>query len=109
MRPSHFPGAVQASAVALAVIFLSSISIIACDPGHDVTFRNDTQGDVSVVSNGETWGSLAPGEQRAFGVLTYEGSRTYSAEDQSGRILFRAEYTWDDLKRMDWEIVITED
>ena len=85
------------------------VLLAACDRGEGVTYMNDTNVTVSVFSGRDLDVTLAPGEQGTFTVLAYEGMRTYSARDESGQVIFREEYTWEDLKRMDWEIVIRDE
>lgn len=107
---SLIPNARKLKVVLLAAVLVGTfVPMMGCDPGAEVTYRNETPSTVSVFSNALLETTLAPGEEQTFSVITYEGSRTYSARDESGRVLFREEYTWEDLKRMDWEIVITED
>lgn len=92
--------------VALASLALCFGSTLACDPGKGVTYENKTGQTITVLRNGDIETTLAPGEKKTFTFIEYDGTRMYSARDSAGAILFTANYSWDDLRRLGWRIVI---
>jgi len=77
-----------------------------CDPGHGVTFVNQTDRTIAVYENTDLDANLAPAQQRTFTFIVFEGSRTFLARDEAGNVIFQQQYTWADLKRLQWRIVI---
>jgi len=93
--------------LALALALTGALVLaVACDPGENVTYKNDTDVAISVFQGNDLEAELSPGEQRTFTFIVYQGARTFSAKDEAGNVIFREEYTWDDLKRLRWQITI---
>ena len=90
----------------IVALLASAASALSCDPGEDVTFENRTDHAVSVFRNRDLEANLAPGEKRTFSFIEYQGSETFVARDDGGNVLLQADYTWDDLRRLHWRIVV---
>jgi len=82
--------------------------LTGCDPGHTLTYRNDSAQTVTVSRDTTEIVVLGPHEQRRFSTLEFVGEETFEARDESGQVIYSETLTWDDLKRRGWTIVITE-
>ena len=95
----------------LAGLFLA-VAIAAagtgCDPGHTLTYRNDTRQTVTVSSASTEIVTLRPQEEQKCSTLEFAGEEIFEVRDENGRVIYSETLTWDDLKRMGWKIVITE-
>lgn len=108
-RPIAAPGLIRGRWIRVlvcAVLVASGVLWTACDPGHGVTFENQTQATVNVFNGDDLDATLSPGTQRTLGFIEYMGLRTFVAKDESGTVVFQEQYSWDDLKRLNWRIVI---
>jgi hypothetical protein len=95
----------------LAGLFLAVVIAAAgtgCDPGHTLTYRNDTGKTVTVSSASTEIVTLRPQEEKKFSTLEFVGEEIFEVRDENGRVIYSETLTWDDLKRMGWKIVITE-
>ena len=80
------------------------------DETGDVTVVNSSGRELRIVTNGQSLGTLAPGEERVMG--TYRGGSSYGRfmafeVGEGGERLFNRWLTWDDLVTADFRIVIT--
>ncbi len=82
---------------------------LACDPGHTLTYRNDTRQTVTVSSDATEIVTLRPQEEKRFSTLEFVGEETFEARDEAGSVVYSETVTWEELKRRGWVIVITED
>ena len=107
--PTGRPWRTRFTATALLLALIAAVAVsVACDPGEDVTLKNGTGVTVSVFREKDLEAKLAPGEQRTFSFIVYQGAQTFSAKDEAGNVIFQEQYTWDDLKRLNWRIVIAK-
>jgi hypothetical protein len=90
----------------VAALFLSVLILVACDPAHDLTFKNETEGDVIIWVQNSEGDRLDPGESKTFSVLKYSGEKRFRVTDTSGQILFEDTFAYDDLPDLD-TIVVT--
>ena len=93
------------------LITLAAISIatVSCDPGHTITYVNETNEFVEIYFNGRFSLSLEPMQTRKLEEIMFFGRVTYEARDVTGRVLYRDTFTWEELKEAGWRIVITEE
>ena len=89
-----------------AALLVGLAGSISCDPGEGVTYENRTDHAVSVFEGNDLEAKLSPGQRRTFSFIVYEGSRHFVAKDDAGNVVFQADYTWDDLRRLHWRIII---
>lgn len=106
VRATGFATSCGARFLVCMVLAISGVLWTACDPGHGVTYENQTQQTVSVFNGNDLDATLAPGAHRTFTFIVYQGLRTFVAKDESGVVVFQEQYSWDDLKRVNWRIVI---
>ena len=100
----------------LRMIGLICIGVIALldtacfDVWEDITYTNATQSslEVSVSANDQhnDQFQLSPGASKSLQYLKQSWPRTVEAREPSGKVVFNRTYTWDDLKQMDFNIVI---
>ena len=103
---SHSRFARISFALSAVVMLSSAVALMACDPGQDVTFENRTGQVISIFRDNDLEAKLSPGDERTFSFITYQGSDPFLAKDETGNVLLKEEYTWDDLRSMHWRIVI---
>jgi hypothetical protein len=96
----------QVAAVLVAVVVGAATT--ACDPGHTVTYENQTSRTVTVFLHGNPEVTLGPFENKDGGILEFVRPTTFEAKDESGNVIYSATLTWEDLKQRGWKIVITE-
>ncbi len=104
------------SRVLLAAAFIGGLAIIPGSlvlmglghEGIDLTIENHTSDEVTVLVDRRAWGSVAAEGSETF--VTYESNwrdpRLIEVVDQSGKELYSASLSRDDLDRMDHRIVI---
>ena len=61
--------------------------------------ENRTDQTLTVFSDGVGFDELAPGDNRYFGVLEFEGVKTYEVRTRDGIVLARRSFTWDEMVR----------
>lgn len=88
--------------VACLVVFL-----VACDPGHEITYVNETDQHITVRLNGGVHAELGPHETKDVLTLEFIRARTISAENEGGRVIYSETLTWGDLRDKGWKIVIS--
>ena len=91
----------------LAGLFVVLACSVACDPGHEITFKNNTSVKVTIYFEGRQQGSVNPGEAKAYTHLEYSGAHTWEAKDDQGHILYHADLTWSDIRAQAWTITIS--
>jgi len=108
-------GASRQAVCAAAAVVLSGCA----DTGYDVTYRNATQETVVVSAANVRDPSLTPIPHRlaptqTFGdfwprpIASSESPAVVRAEDEAGTLIFCRQYTYADMKRLKFKIVITE-
>jgi hypothetical protein len=99
--------------IAFAICALLMLaSAVACDPGHSVTWVNETGRTVSVFAGDDPEDlvtTLSPHSSKELGELKHLWEDVVVVKDEDGSILSRKEITWEELKAQDWRIVITEE
>lgn len=93
----------------LLFLFFAAIASVStgCDPGHRIAYDNQTSQTVTVFRDHTRIATLAPSEKKEFSTLEFSGARTFEAREQSGKIIYSEELTWEELKERGWKIVIT--
>lgn len=91
-----------------SVVAIACVLAVACDPGHVITFDNHTNRSAIVFEEQAESARLPANGTTELTVLTFNGTQTFSVRDEAGVVLYSAELTWDDLKNMNWTIVIEE-
>jgi hypothetical protein len=92
---------------ALAMLAASLAFSVACDPGHEITFRNGTGTAVTIYFEGRPQGSVDPGGAKVFTHLEYSGAHTWEAKDEQGYVVYHASLRWADIRALNWTITIT--
>jgi hypothetical protein len=82
--------------------------LIACDPAQQVKLVNDTEQEITVSFGDAEEGVLDPGESLTLLDLEYSGGQVFQARNTEGDVVFAAELTWEELRAMDWTLVIRE-
>ncbi|TMB64290.1 MAG: hypothetical protein E6J43_13655 [Chloroflexi bacterium] len=94
-------------ALASAIVLIVGVAT-AFDPGHGVTYENQTDSRVTVYRIGIVDTTLEPGQSKTFSFNEIKGEQTIEAKDDNGRTLYVDTVTWDDLKQRGWTIVIKQ-
>jgi hypothetical protein len=87
---------------------LIATGLVACDPGHRVTYENRTNARITVFRDQIEVVALEPSQKREFSTLEFVGTRAFEARDENGRVIYSEALTWMDLKARDWKIIIAE-
>jgi hypothetical protein len=90
--------------VAVVLLLVS----VACDPGHSVTFINETDQDVELFSSGLSAGNLAAHKERTLSYSEYAGDKLFEVRSSSGATLYSKSLSWDDLRDLNWRIRIVD-
>lgn len=93
---------------AILVVIAAAFALAGCDPGHTISFENETNQPIEIYYNGRFDLSLEPMQKRKLDEIQFS-SATYEARDAAGRVLYRQTFTWDELRDAGWRIVVTED
>jgi len=90
----------QQLALTAAAIGFSAVTV-ACvaDYGERVHIENWTDETVVVFEDGNEIYQLAPGDSQDFGILRFEGVKTYDARTLDGTVLVRRAFTWEEILR----------
>jgi hypothetical protein len=92
----------------LAVLAISVLVITTgCDPGHEITFKNETSAAVTIFFDGREQGSVGGGQAGILTHLEYSGRHTWEAKDPSGHVLYHAALRWADIRGQNWIITIS--
>ncbi len=78
--------------------------------GFDITYENHTAGDITIFVDGEFDAFIPASESKTFGVYNFHwrDQNLVEAKDESGRVLFSARLSKDDLATMHYRVVIKE-
>ncbi len=94
--------------VLLAVLPIGLFLITAgCDPGAGITYENRTTETVELVDGNEFLGPIPPGESVRFTTFEFVGKRLLQARTLAGELVYSADLTWEEIREMDWTVVIT--
>lgn len=102
--------AVPAVLLTLACIWL--VGAVACDPGHEVTYVNETSQTMKFyLGDGldDYDGTLAPGSSWTGVVAEVVWEDAVVIRDVQDNVLYREELTWEEFKERDYRFVVTED
>ena len=92
---------------AIPVVALSTLLLaIACEPWDVVEYENQTSEHVFVYKGGELQFDLKPGQTRKFNVTEEVWLSDIRVVTDDGQALLEDNISWDELRRMDFRIVI---
>ncbi len=98
---------------ALVVLLASAGFAGACDPGAGVTWVNETDDAILIYlrddANPDSGSVVAARGTLTEGVIIAVWHDVVVVRDVAGKVLYREEVTWDELKAQDFTFVITED
>jgi len=92
---------------AVVAAVATAFALTGCDPGHDVSYENETNEFIEIYVNDFLNVSLEPLQKKKFLEIEF-GSATYEARDLAGRVLYRQTFTWDELRDAGWRIGVTD-
>lgn len=92
---------------ALVALVAGLVFVSACDPGHEITFKNNTSTTIAIFFEGRQQGSVNPGESKVLTHLEYGGVHTWEARDEQGHVVYHANLSWSDIRDLNWTITIT--
>jgi hypothetical protein len=87
----------------------ASLLLVGCDKGHHIRYENQTDQTVDVYIGNTREVTLASGEARSFTTVKLLKPATFQAKTSDGEVIFSRTLSWDDLRSMDWTIVIAAD
>lgn len=94
---------------ALALFGVLAAFAVACDPGHSVTYVNNTPHKLWIFdAEDRLVTELEPFEESTGSELEHLWTGRRVAKTADGQVVFRVELTWEELKAQDWRIVIEE-
>ena len=85
-----------------------SLFLAACGPGLNVTFKNQTDGVVTVWRGVVEVTEIEPGEETTYSTNFFPDTRTYRITDADANLLFEKTFTFDELEEFG-DIVVTSD
>ncbi len=88
-------------------IGLVAFTSLACDPGHTVTFENETSQNITIFRDGQRDFELKPFETAGFTFLEFSGYTLLEARNEDGQTIYAETVTCEELKEAGWEIIIT--
>jgi hypothetical protein len=102
------------SAVLLLTLALLLLAATGCDPGVFLRFENQYDQPVTVFLNELLMGDVMAGEKESIGTIRIHPSRPdigpekylIEAKTAQGDVVYSKEFTWYELRDMDWTIVI---
>jgi len=94
-------------ALVIAVLSLAVVAL-GCEPGRIPLYENATSQRVTVYQDGIPGFSLGPHESITIPMFKEDWEPSVKVVAEDGRVLLEAYITWDELKRMDYKIVITD-
>ncbi len=110
-RPSGIKLALMITGGSLAVLALIAFVLIMMGhSGFDITYENRTPGDITILVDGTLEAFIPANESKTFGVynIHWREQNLVEATDESGRVLFSARLSKEDLATMDYRVVVTE-
>ncbi len=93
---------------ALLILAAVAIGAVACDPGHTVTFENETSQNITIFRDGRRDFELKPFETAGFTFLEFSGDTLLEARNEGVQTIYAETFTWEELKEAGWQIVIAE-
>jgi len=96
--------------VLLALMISSLLTAVACDPGAEITYVNQTNQRIGVYLGDNPKNRdliLEPQETREGGTIKAVWQDVVVFRNDQGEVLYRMEITWDELERQGYRIVIT--
>ncbi len=91
-----------------AVALLTLLFAVACEPWDVVEYENQTAERVLVYEGGELQFDLEPGETRKFNVTEEVWLSDIRIVTDDGQVILEDNISWEELRRMDFRIVIQD-
>ena len=92
---------------AMTAAVATAFALIGCDPGHNISYENETNEFIDIYLDGFLNVSLEPMQKKKFFGIE-SPSTTFEARDAEGNVIYRQTFTWDELRDAGWRIVVTE-
>lgn len=92
----------------LLAVLAAVTGMIACDPGHTVTFENQTSQNITIFRDGHSDFELKPFETASFTFLEFSNDILLEGKNEDGQTIYAETVTWMDLERSGWRITITD-
>lgn len=96
-HPRKRVGAKGALATALSLCLLILLTM-ACERGHNVTFRNESNEPVTIWRGVVEVTRLEPGAKETYSVSQFPGTTTYRITGEHGNTLFAETFTFEELR-----------
>jgi hypothetical protein len=95
----------------VAPLVTVAILTLACEEaGASIEFVNRTDSVITILFDGEHTAPsptiIEPGQSAGVGTLISAWPATITAEDRSGRTLFCRLFTWEELKALDFRVMV---
>ncbi len=92
------------SFIAVAALLLTAI---ACEPAAPIKIKNDTDQILTIFIYDQRIGDVKPGEEIINKVVTIVHSDyLIEAKDVQGNIVYSKEFSYKELEKTDWKLVI---
>jgi hypothetical protein len=94
---------------AVAIAALATVwTAVACEPGRIPEYENATSQRVTVYKDGIAMFTLEPHGSTTIPMFKEDWLPNIRVVAEDGRVLLEDHITWDELKKMDYKIVITD-
>jgi len=90
------------------LLLLSLLLVGACfgDPAAPIRIENRTDQSLTIFINDIYVGDVAPGVEIKNKRVTFYGEFLIEARDAQGETIHSEKFTYEELKRIDWKVVI---
>ena len=85
-------------AIVIGCLVLGSVLLFGCEPGTNVTFKNETDVEVIIWEGRAEADHLMPGEKITYSISHAPFPTTWRLTDLEGNILFEETFTFEELR-----------
>jgi hypothetical protein len=90
----------------ISLVILLVLLLPACEPIAPIKVQNNTDQNLTIFINGINIGDVAPGGEIRNRKELIVDRYKIEAKNSQGQTLYKQERTYEDMKKMDWKVVI---
>jgi len=101
----ELPG-IQKVLMIISLVILLVLLLPACEPIAHIKIQNKTEQNLTIFINDINIGDVAPGGEIRNRKEWVTERYKIEAKNSQGQTLYKQEITYEDMKKMDWKVVI---
>ena len=93
--------------ISFLLLIFTFFSFSACEYIAPIKVQNNTEETLSIFIDGVRIGDVAPGEEIKNKTIWIEARWVIEAKNSHGQIIHKEEITYENMKKIDWKVIIS--